>query len=112
MNKMKSQIQFSPLIIGTMRLGEWGAKLTSKELEYFIDQCVELELIDFDHADIYGSYSSESEFGAVLKRRKDLKEKIQLTTKCGIKLVADRRPNHRIKSVSYTHLTLPTICSV
>ena len=64
---MSQSISFSPLIIGTMRLGEWGAKMSTQELETFIDQCLELGLNDFDHADIYGHYSTESEFGAVLK---------------------------------------------
>lgn len=65
-----------------MRLGEWGAKYTTQELEQFIDACVDLELVDFDHADIYGGYTSEAEFGAVLKRRPDLRDKIRNTTKC------------------------------
>ena len=97
-------IQFSPLIIGTgtMRLGEWGVKLDSKELERFIDQCIEMGFMDFDHADIYGHYTEEGNFGRVLKRRPDLVQKVQITTKCGIKLVTERRPHHRIKSYDST----------
>lgn len=94
----QEKITFSPLIIGTMRLGEWGVKMTSSELERFIDECVELGITDFDHADIYGCYTSETEFGEVLKRRADLRSKIQITTKCGIKLICENRPNHKIKS--------------
>jgi len=81
-----------------MRLGVWGEKLSLKEQEQFIDQCVDLGLVDFDHADIYGGYTTESEFGAILKGRKDLQQKIRITTKCGIKLIAEKRPNHKIKS--------------
>ena len=62
-----------PFIIGTMRLGDWGAQLSTQELEYFIDQCVDAGLTDFDHENIYGHYTDESKFGAVLKRRPDLK---------------------------------------
>lgn len=81
-----------------MRLGEWGAKMTTRELENFIDECVNLGLTDFDHADIYGCYTSEGEFGEVLRRRPDLRQKVQITTKCGIKLICENRPNHKIKS--------------
>lgn len=102
MKKTSPSIQFSPLIIGTMRLGVWGAKLNSKELERFIDECVELGLRDFDHADIYGHYTSEGEFGEVIKRRPDLKQKLQITTKCGIRLVCKERPGHTLNSYDST----------
>jgi len=92
------KINFAPLIIGTMRLGEWGAKMNTNELERFIDACLDLELNDFDHADIYGHYTEEGNFGKVIKRRPDLKSKIQITTKCGIKLVTENRPHHKIQS--------------
>ncbi|WP_435623623.1 aldo/keto reductase [Flagellimonas sp.] len=88
----------SPLIIGTMRLGTWGSQLSTSEYEKFIEGCMELGLIDFDHADIYGHYTTEEDFGKVLKSRKDLREKMRITTKCGIKLVSGNRPSHKIKS--------------
>ncbi len=102
MDNNEESIKFSPVIIGTMRLGEWGVKMSSNALERFIDQCIELGVTDFDHADIYGHYSSEGEFGAVLKRRADLRQKIQNTTKCGIKLTTKRRPDFKIKSYDST----------
>ncbi|TVU65610.1 aldo/keto reductase [Paenarthrobacter nitroguajacolicus] len=40
----------------------------------------------FDHADIYRSGKSEAVFGEVLARSHGLREKIQLQTKCGIRL--------------------------
>jgi predicted oxidoreductase len=93
-----STVNFSPIIIGTMRLGEWGSKLSTKELEHFIDACLDLGLNDFDHADIYGHYTEEQRFGDVIRRRPDLKAKVKLTSKCGIRLVTPRRPDHHIKS--------------
>ena len=91
-----------------MRFGAWGANLETKAIEQLIDQCIELGLKDFDHADIYGHYTEEENFGRVLKRRPDLRSKIQITTKFGIKLTADNRPNHKIKSYdsSKAHLLL------
>lgn len=94
----ESLISFSPLIIGTMRLGIWGVEMSTQEYEKFIDGCVDLGLVDFDLADIYGHYTEENRFGAVLKRRPDLRQKLQITTKCGIKLLTPNRPKHQIKS--------------
>ncbi len=89
---------FPPLIIGAMRLGSWGAQLSTTDLESFIQQSIELGLTHFDHADIYGHYSSEADFGKVLRQQPELRSKIQLTTKCGICMTSDNRPAHKIMS--------------
>lgn len=102
MNNSHEKVSFSPLIIGTMRLGEWGSNLSTDQLEQFIDTCLDLGLKDFDHADIYGHYTEEERFGQVIKRRPDLKSKIQITTKCGIRLVTPNRPQHQLKSYDAT----------
>lgn len=86
------------LIIGAMRLGAWGAKLNTKELEQFVNGCLELEFSAFDHADIYGDYTTEAEFGGLLKQHSSLRSQMQLITKCGIKMVTGNRPQHQIKS--------------
>jgi len=96
------RITFSPLIVGVMRLGAWGAKLSTQQVESYIDQCLDLGLTDFDHADIYGHYTEEGRFGDVLRRRPDLAQRVQLTTKCGIKILADNRPAHTLKSYNAT----------
>ncbi len=81
-----------------MRLGVWGEKMNSAQIERFIDECVDMGLVDFDHADIYGNYTAEGEFGEVMKRRPDLKTKIRHTTKCGIKLISENRPDNKVHS--------------
>ncbi len=102
MTNKELPVQFSPLIIGTMRLGVWGEKMETPALEKFIDECIDLGLNDFDHADIYGHYTEEANFGKVLRRRPDLRKKIRLTTKCGIQLVCPERPQHTVKSYNST----------
>lgn len=101
-DSQNEKITFSPIIIGTMRLGDWGSKMSSQELENFIEACVDMGLTDFDHADIYGHYTEEGRFGEVIKRRPDLKSRIQVTTKCGIRLVTPNRPDHKVKSYDST----------
>ena len=92
----------SPFMIGTMRLGKWGYNMTSSEIEKFVEGCIENRLVDFDHADIYGSYTTESDFGSVLKIKPDLRNQIRITTKCGIKIVSENRPEQKIKSYDLT----------
>jgi predicted oxidoreductase len=92
----------APFMVGTMRMGQWGRKMNASEIEKFIEGCIALDLIDFDHADIYGSYTTEADFGAVLKKRPDLRTQMRITTKCGIKMVSENRPEHQIKSYDLT----------
>ena len=92
----------APFMVGTMRMGQWGSKMNTSEIEKFIEGCIALDLMDFDHADIYGSYTTEADFGAVLKKRPDLRTQMRITTKCGIKMVSENRPEHLIKSYDLT----------
>ncbi len=94
----KSEINFSTYIIGTMRLGKWGQNFTTNQWLFFIEECLALGLNDFDHADIYGDYSTETDFGKALKASPSLRQKIQITTKCGIRKPADNRPHNKVKS--------------
>jgi predicted oxidoreductase len=101
-NYRTSRLELAPITVGAMRLGIWGAGFNTQEYERFIDECLDLGLTDFDHADIYGSYTTEFEFGEVIKRRPDLKNKIQVITKCGIKIKSENRPQHNSKSYDST----------
>ena len=94
-------------VIGCMRWGVWGASFNTKQYETIIKQCVEIGLNTFDHADIYGNYTTEAEFGKVLNNNNSLRSQINIITKCGIQMVHPNRPNHKIKSynTSATHIT-------
>jgi len=89
---------FSELIIGTMRLGTWDANYNTAQWQGFIEDCLSLGMTTFDHADIYGDYSTETDFGKVLKNAPQLRERLQIITKCGICRVCENRPQYRIKS--------------
>ena len=92
----------SPFIIGAMRLGSWGQQFTTSQMESFVKECLDLELKDFDHADIYGDYGTEEDFGAIFHDSPSLRQEMRLITKCGIKMVASTRPDHAIKSYDST----------
>ncbi len=97
-----TNIKFPPFIIGTMRLGEWGVKMTTPQLEEYVEECIALGLNSFDHADIYGHYTTEADFGQLLKTNPRLRDQIKITTKCGIKTITERRPSHTIASYNST----------
>ncbi len=63
-----------------------------------IESCLQYGISSFDHADIYGDYTTEEEFGDALKENPSLRQHIKLITKCGIQMLTPNRPEHGIKS--------------
>lgn len=91
----------SKIIHGHWRLDEW--KLTSQELLYLTEQCIDLEITSFDHADIYGNYSCEKIFGEALALKKELRKDIQIISKCGIGMLSDKYPNRKVPHYNYSY---------
>jgi len=87
--------RLSPIVAGAWRMADW--QWNPQQRLRWIEQCVELGVTSFDHADIYGGYAVERLFGEALALAPALRERLQLVGKCGIKLVAPARPEHRIK---------------
>ena len=94
---MVNKLKHNP-IVGCMRWGVWGENFNTKQYEQIIDQCLSIGLNTFDHADIYGHYTTEADFGNALKGNSSLRNKIQIITKCGINMLTPNRPHHQIKS--------------
>jgi predicted oxidoreductase len=87
----------SRIIAGCMRWGAWGARFSTTEYDRLIRACLDEGITTFDHADIYGGYTTEAEFGHALQASPELRGRLQLITKCGICLVSNERPHHRLK---------------
>jgi predicted oxidoreductase len=87
------------LVVGTMTWGCWGSALNNNEMANRIEGALELGLNRFDHADIYGDYTTEFEFGAALKQSNVAREDIELITKCGIQMTSGRV--NRVKHYQY-----------
>ena len=103
MNINKIQISpngptFSRIVAGVWKWGEWGWKLNDQQHLTLIKKCIEYGVTTFDHADIYGHYTSEGDFGRALSSEPSLREQMQIVTKCGIKLITPNRPAHKVKS--------------
>ncbi len=95
---MKTQL--SPIVAGTMNWGIWDKKLSISEMIHLINICIENKISTFDHADIYGAYSTEDQFGKAFSESKIAREKIQLISKCGIQLEGSRK--NTIKHYDYS----------
>ncbi len=91
-------LSFKLPVAGCMRWGNWGANFSTSEYAELIAACIDNGITAFDHADIYGGYTTEFEFGAALKTLPHKRENIQLITKCGIQMISENRPLHAIKS--------------
>jgi len=92
--------KFSRIIQGCMTWGKWGKQLSENEMVQLLHHSLEQGLISFDHADIYGDYTTEADFGAAFAKSGVAREDIQLISKCGIQYVGETRDNF-IKHYQY-----------
>ena len=83
--------KYSDMIAGCMSWGKWGKQFSKQEMIAQIQLTIEAGITTFDHADIYGDYSTEQEFGDAFVQSGINRESIQLISKCGIQLVGNTR---------------------
>ena len=72
--------EVSQVALGCMRISD----KTDKEMDFYLNNAIELGINYFDHADIYGGGKCEEVFGAALKRNPTLRDKMYIQTKCSI----------------------------
>lgn len=96
MKKFLGEREISRVALGCMRIGD----MTDKQADEHIFNAVECGINYFDHADIYGGGKCEEVFGGVLRRNPELRDKIIVQTKCGIRRgMYDFSKEHIIESV-------------
>ena len=89
----------SHIVAGVMTWGEWGVDYAPNQMSNMIQYCLDIGITTFDHADIYGGYSTESTFGEALSELgTSVRAQMQLVSKCGIRMESHRRPKNRIQS--------------
>ncbi len=95
----------SAIVAGVWRMAAWGMDVQQRVR--WIEECLALGITSFDHADIYGDYQVESLFGEALGVAPGLRARMQIVSKCGIKLVSQQRPAHALQSydTSRAHVT-------
>ncbi len=95
-------VKLSHIIAGTMNWGIWDKNLSTTEMSQLINICIENKITTFDHADIYGGYTTEAQFGKAFNESKISREKLQFISKCGIQYTSENRPNNTIKHYEYS----------
>lgn len=83
-----------------MTWGKWGKQLSTAEMIALMNHCVENKITTFDHADIYGDYTNEEDFGKAFSKSSIKREDVQLISKCGIQFNVKERGN-RVKHYDY-----------
>jgi predicted oxidoreductase len=94
------EAELSRIIQGCMTWGVWGKDFSSREIINRIEQNVDLGVTTFDHADIYGDYTTEASFGQAFHQSSLSRDKIQLISKCGIQLINESRQTY-VKHYDY-----------
>ena len=79
-----------------MTWGAWGKQLNTNDIISLMNHCLENKITTFDHADIYGGYTTEEDFGKAFAESDIKREDIQLISKCGIQYITDKR-KHAVK---------------
>lgn len=91
-----SSLEVPVVSVGCMRINS----LDKKEAEHFVQTALEQGANFFDHADIYGAGSCEEIFAEAIHMNADVREKIILQSKCGIrKGMFDFSKEHILESV-------------
>lgn len=97
---MKQSHLFSRIIAGAMTWGSWGKQFSGSEMSDRMHHCLDLGITTFDHADIYGGYTTEVDFGRSFRESGIGRDRLQLISKCGIQYVCEKRDN-KIKHYNY-----------
>ena len=95
-------MNFSKITAGTMTWGQWGKQLSKQEMIDLMHHCLENNIHTFDHADIYGDYSTEADFGNAFAESGIKRSQIELVSKCGIQYLGKSRPDLKVKHYNYT----------
>ena len=98
---LTENFKISRIVQGHWRLNEWNK--SPQELLKLSKQAFDLGITTFDHADIYGDYTCEQLFGNALALDTSFRKKIQIVTKCGIKLLSDKFPKRTLKTYDYSY---------
>ena len=83
---------FSSIIAGVMTWGAWGRNLDGPEMIKLMESCLENGIDTFDHADIYGGYTTEAAFGNAFAQSGINRSLVKLISKCGIQYPSEQRP--------------------
>lgn len=89
-------LSFSRIVYGMWRLSD-DDNTAPSHVQAKIEACLAQGITTMDQADIYGGYAAEEVLGAALKAAPQLKDQIEIVTKCNIVAPAGRYSDARVK---------------
>ena len=81
--KISDNLEMSRIVYGMWRLGD-DDDTSPAHVRAKVEACLSQGITTMDQADIYGDYTAEALFGTVLKESPDLRDQIEIVTKCDI----------------------------
>lgn len=95
-------LEVSQIAYGAWRLLDDPEGTSTKRIREKIDACLEAGITAFDHADIYGGYTCEGLFGKALAEAPELRDRMEIITKCGIRYPGPELPDLEVKHYDAT----------
>ncbi|THD83454.1 oxidoreductase [Aliigemmobacter aestuarii] len=89
-------VSLSRLVYGMWRLGD-DRDTSPAHVQAKVESCLDQGITTFDQADIYGGYTAEAILGAALKAAPQLRDRMQIVTKCDIVAPVGRYADRRVK---------------
>ncbi|WP_078083527.1 aldo/keto reductase [Microbulbifer mangrovi] len=102
-------LSLSRIAFGLWRLTDWN--YAPSESVALFEQMLDLGVTTFDLADIYGDYRCEQSFGEALKLNPQLRERMEIVSKCSIRLTGEKsgaRINHYDTSAEHVRKAVET----
>ena len=85
-------MNLSRIISGTMNWGAWGVNHSKDDMCKLILESFDSGINSFDHADIYGGYTTEVSFGDAFAETGINREDVFFISKCGIMYPSEKLP--------------------
>lgn len=93
---LTKDLSLSRLVYGMWRLKD-DADTTPAHVVAKIEACLAQGITTLDQADIYGDYGAEAVLGAALASRPDLRDQVEIVTKCDIIAPCGRHAQAKVK---------------
>lgn len=100
---MKTGMSNPAPILGSMRFGDWGARLSPVQVADLLEAALDLGIDTLDLADIYGGHTTNALVGAAFALRPGLRNRFKLIAKIGILMAGS--PNNP-RGVQYYNLSV------
>lgn len=94
--KLNDNLELSRIVYGMWRVGD-DSDTSAGHVQAKIEACLSQGITTIDQADIYGEYTAETILGNSLKAAPDLRDKLEIVTKCDIVAPCGRYSDARVK---------------